>query len=108
MSSKRAVVEEFNSCPSWFETINSVSALAMLPDLGIRLRTSCSADRSAGLDSFALNFTQTKADVYDRNWRIEGVLIGEWLFGRCCDASPWSVVGVFFLSSRFGIFEISY
>lgn len=69
MSSKRAVVEEFNSCPSWFETINSVSALAMLPNLGTRPLTSCSADQSAGLGSFALSFTQTKADVCYRNWR---------------------------------------
>ena len=42
MSSKRAVVEEFNSCPSWFETMIFVSVLAMLSSSGIRLRTSCS------------------------------------------------------------------
>ena len=108
MSSKKAVVEEFNSCPSWFETINSVSALAVLPNPGIRPLTSCSADQSAGLKSFALSFPQTKADVYYHNWRIEGGLSVERLFGRCCDASSWCCVGVFFLIGRFGIFEISY
>lgn len=72
MSSKGAVVEELNSCPSWFETINCVSALAKQPNLGLRLRTSCSADRSAGLNSSALVLTQTKAGMYYRNWRIEG------------------------------------
>ena len=42
MSSKRGVVEEFNSCPSWFETMIYKSVLAMPSNLGIRLRTSCS------------------------------------------------------------------
>lgn len=61
MSSKRDVVEEFNSCPSWFETVNFVSALAIPSNLGLRLHTSCSTSRSAGLDSNVLSFTQTKA-----------------------------------------------
>ena len=72
MSSKKAVVEDFNSCPSWFETVKYVSALAMPPDLGLRVRTSCSAGQSAELDFFALSFTHTDAGTYYCKWSIEG------------------------------------
>ena len=94
MSSKRAVVEDLDGS-SWFETVNFVSALAMPPDLGIPLRTSCSAGRSAGLDSFVLSFAQTKAGDYYRNWNTEGKFFSseEWLFGRRCDRCSWCVVG---------------
>ncbi len=95
---------------SWFETVIFVSALAMPPDLGIPLRTSCSAGRSAGLDSFVVSFAQTKAGDYYRNWNREGNFFSseEWLFGRRCDKCSWCVVGDFFSKSRFGIFEINY
>lgn len=73
MSSKKAVVEDFNSCPSWFETVKSVSALAMPPNLGLRVRTSCSAGQLAELDVFVLSFIQTDAGTYYCNWNIEGV-----------------------------------
>lgn len=87
MSSRRAFVEEFSICTSWIETVNFVSALAMPPILSLRLRTSCSAGRSAGLDLFALSFTQTKAGMYFRNWKLEEeVFCEEWLFVRCCEA----------------------
>ena len=61
----------------WFETVKVVSALAMPPNSGIRLRTSCSTGQSAGLDSFALGFIQMKAGMYYRNQRIVGERIPE-------------------------------
>ena len=75
MSSKRAVVEEFNSLASWFETASFVSALTMPSKLGLGIHTSCSASRSAGLDSFASSCTQTKAGIY--------YVTGEQMGGRC-------------------------
>ena len=66
MSSNRAVVEEFRSCSSRFETVRFASTLAMPPNISLRLRTSCSAGRSAGLYLFALSFNQKKADMYYR------------------------------------------
>lgn len=68
---EKAVVEDLDGS-SWFGTVTFVSALAMPPDLGIPLRTSCSAGRSAGLDSFVVSFAQTKAGDYYRNWNREG------------------------------------
>ena len=46
MSSKMGFVEEFDSCPSWFETANVVSALAMPVNSGLdRVPRAAQADR---------------------------------------------------------------
>lgn len=61
----------------WFETVQVVSAVALPPNLGIRVRTSCSAGRSAGLDPFASGFIQMKVGMYYRNQNIEREGISE-------------------------------
>lgn len=111
MSSKMAIVEEYNSCPSWFETANIVSALAMPLNSGQRQRTSCSAGRSAGLDSFALSLSQPKDALYYRKWRLEG---GGFFFSKkgSLAGAVTDAPGVLpDFSSRnvdLGIFEINY
>lgn len=39
--------------------------------LSFVVRDSCSAGRSAGLNSFASSFSQTKAGMYYCNWRLK-------------------------------------
>lgn len=74
-------------------------------------RTSCSAGRSAGLDLFALNFSQTEVGINYRNWRVKerNIVFSKKgsLAGAVTDAP--GVLSEF--SSRtvdFGIFEINY
>lgn len=103
MSSKRAVVEESNNYPSWFETANVVSALVMPLNSGPQLRTSCSAGQSAGLDSFALSFSQIEVGMYYRNWRIEeGILSRRVTLWQVLRRKRLVCRRSFFSDSRFG------
>ena len=54
--------------------------------LGRRLRTSCSAGQSAGLDWFALDSIQTRVCIYDINYGKEGRgFAGRIALWRCCN-----------------------
>ena len=79
MSSKRAVVEDLNSYPSWFETVNFMSALAIPPTYFMSLIAYLVQRRPTGRARLVcLNFSQTKAGMYYCNRRIEGLEV-------CCE-----------------------